>query len=104
MIMKSTTVGSNKPKMNGGVSSNRKKEVSSGSPQKPFQGSPRKTKGPLKPGQKPIKCYHCYGWGHGWQEHLTLENLNWREHVTAAVLSSATGPGSTPIQISNQNP
>ena len=51
--MKSATVGCNKPKMAGGVSSPRKKEVSGGSPQKPFQGSPRKTKGPLKPGQKP---------------------------------------------------
>ena len=78
--MKSATEGSSKPKMTGGVSSPRKKEVSSGSPQKSFQGSPRKTKGPLKPGQKPIKCYHCDGGGHGWQECPTLENLiggNW---------------------------
>ena len=41
MIMKSATVESNKPKMNGGLSSPRKKEVSGGSPLKPFQGSPR---------------------------------------------------------------
>ena len=54
MIMKSAMVGNNKPKMNGAVSFPRKKEVSGGSPQKLFQGSPRKTKGPLKPGQKPI--------------------------------------------------
>ena len=65
MIMKSTTIGSSKPKVTG-VSSPRKKEVSSGSPQKPLQRSPRKTKGPMKPGKKPIKCYHCDGWGHGW--------------------------------------
>ena len=74
MIMESATVGSSKPKVTGGVSSPRKKEVSGGSPWKPFQASPRKTKGPLKPGQKPIKCYHCDAWGHGWQECPTLEN------------------------------
>ena len=64
-IMKGATAGSSKPKETEGVSSPRKKEVSGGSPQKPFQGSPRKTKGPLKPWQKPIKCYQCDGWGHG---------------------------------------
>ena len=36
MIMKSATVGRNKPKMNGGVSSPRKKEMSGGPPWKPF--------------------------------------------------------------------
>ena len=65
-IMKSATVESGKPKVTGGISSPQKKEVSGSSPQKPFQGSPRKIKGPLKPGQKPIKCYHCDGWGHYW--------------------------------------
>ena len=56
-IMKSATVGSGKPKVTGRVSSPRKKEVSGGSPQKLFQGSPRKIKGSLKQGQKPISCY-----------------------------------------------
>ena len=59
--MKSATIGGNKPKMNRGISSSRKKEVSGSFPQKPFQESPRKAKGPLKPGQKPIKCYCCDG-------------------------------------------
>ena len=54
-IMKSAKVGDNKPKVMGGVSSPRKKEVSGTSPQKLFQGSPRKIKGSLKPGQKPIE-------------------------------------------------
>ena len=102
-IMKSATVGNNKPKIGEGVPSPRKKEVSGNSPQKPFQGSSRKSKGPLKAGQKPIKCYHCDGWGHGWQEYLTPENLNWRKLVIAAVPSSSTSPGSTLIQSSNQN-
>ena len=56
-IMKSATVGNVKPKVTEGISSPRKKEVLGTSPQSVFQGSPRKGKGPLKPGQKPIKCY-----------------------------------------------
>ena len=74
-IMKSVTVGGNKPKVMGGVSSPRKKEVSGASPWKLFQGSPRKMKGPLKPGQKPIKCYKSDGWGHGWRECPTSGKL-----------------------------
>ena len=57
--MKSAMVGSVKPKVMEGVSSPRKKEVFGISPQKVFQGSSRKGKGPLKPEQKPIKCYRC---------------------------------------------
>ena len=64
-IMKSVTIGGNKPKVMWGVSSPRKKEVSGASPQKLFQGSPRMMKGPLKPGQKPITCCRCDGWGMG---------------------------------------
>ena len=102
MIMKSATVGNNKPKMGGGVSP-RKKEVPGKSPRKPLQGSPRKTKAPLKPGQKSVQLYHCDGWGHGWQECPTPENLNMRELVRTAVPSSPTNPGSTPTQTPNQN-
>ena len=53
-IMKSAAVGSLKPKVTEGVSSSRKKELL-GNSQIGFQGSSRKGKGPLKPGQKPIK-------------------------------------------------
>ena len=101
--MKSATVGGNKPKMTG-VSSPRKKEVSHASPWKLFQGSPRKMKGPLKPGQKPIKCYRCDDWSHGWRECPTPENLNWKELVGDVVSSTPGSPGSTPIQTPNQNP
>ena len=44
MIMKSATVGNVKPKSVEGVSSPRKKEVLGNSPQKGFQGSPKKGK------------------------------------------------------------
>ena len=56
-IMKSVTVGSMKPKGREGVSSPQKKEFFGNSPQKGLQGSPRKGKISLKPGQKPIQCY-----------------------------------------------
>ena len=50
-IMKSATVGKVKPKVTERVSSPMKKDMLGNSPQKGFQGSPRKGKGPLKPGQ-----------------------------------------------------
>ena len=88
----------------GGVFSPRKKEVSGASPQKLFQILPRKNKGLLKPGHKPIKCYRHDGWAHGWRECPTPENLHWRELVGAVVPSTPGSPGSTPIQTPNQNP
>ena len=88
MIMKGATVGNVKPKMGNGAPSLRKKEVSGNSPWKPPQGSPRSSKelgisaaGPFRLGQKPMKCYQFDGWGHGWWECLTQENLNWRELI-----------------------
>ena len=67
-IMKRTMMGNVKSKEGEGISSPRKKEMFRNSPKKAFQGSPRKGKGVPKPGQKPIKCYRCDGWGHGWKE------------------------------------
>ena len=57
MIMMSATVGSMETKGREGVSSPWKKELFGNSPQKGLQGSPRKGKISLKPGQKPIQCY-----------------------------------------------
>ena len=68
MIMKSATVAGVKSKVKEGVSSPRKKEMFGNSSQKGVQGSPRKGKASLRPGQKPIKCFRCDGWGHGWRE------------------------------------
>ena len=93
-IMKSAMMGNVTPKEGDGVSSLKKKEMFRNSPKKVFQGSPRKGKGVPKPGQKPIKCYRCDGWGHGWNECPTLENLNWRELVGAVVPSTPGSSGS----------
>ena len=47
--------------------------------------SPAKGKGPgttaaepFKMGQKPIQCYNCRGWGHGWRNCSTTGNVDWR--------------------------
>ena len=96
MIMKSTTVGNVKLKEEERVSSPKKKKVFQNSPKKTFQGSPWKGKGISKPGQRPIKCYRCDGWGHGWKECPTPENLNWRELVGAVVSSNPEGTGPIP--------
>ena len=42
----------------------------------------------MKPGQKPIQWYRCDGWGHGWKECLTPENLRWKELVGAVASSN----------------
>ena len=99
-IMKSATMESVKLKEVEGVSSPKKKEVFQNSPKKVFQGSPQKGKGISKPEQKPIKCSRCDGWGHGWNECPTLENLNWRELVGDVVPSNMEGSGSIPTPTS----
>ena len=99
--MKSATIGSVKSKGREGVSSPRKNELFGNSLQKGIQRSPKKGKVPLRLGQKPLQCFQCEGWGHGWQECPTLENLNWRELVGAVVPSSPGSPGSTPTQTLN---
>ena len=93
-IMKSVTMGGVQLKEGDGVSSQKKKEVFQNSPKKVFQGSPRKGKGVPKPGQKPIKCYRCDGWGHGWKECPTLKNLNCKELGGAVVPSNPLSSGS----------
>ena len=101
-IMKITTVGNVKMEGREGILSLKKKEAFRGSLKKTFQGSPQKGKGVLKPGQKPIKCYRCDGWGHGWKECPTPANLKWRELVGAV---ASLNPKSTGLaQISNPGP
>ena len=103
MIMKSATIGTAKTKGTEGIFSPRKKELLGSSPQKRTQGSPKKGKISLRPGQKPLQCFRCEGWGHGWHECLTLENFNWRELVEAGVLSMPGSPSSAPTQTQSQN-
>ena len=94
-IMKSAMMGNVRPKEGEGISSPKKNEMFQNSPKKAFQGSPKKGKGVPKPRQKPIRCYRCDGWGHGWKECPTLENLNWRELLGAVVPLTPGSSGST---------
>ena len=103
MIMKSAPIRTGKTKGREGISSPRKKELLRSLPQKKMQGSPKKGKISLRPGQKPLQCFRCEGWGHGWHECLTLENFNWRELMGAGVLSMPGNPGSAPTQTQSQS-
>ena len=101
--MKSATIGTVKAKGREGIPSPGKEELMGSSPQKRMQGSPKKGKISLRPGQKPLQCFRCEGWGHGWHEFLTLENFNWRDLMGAGVLSTPESPGSAPMQTQSQN-
>ena len=101
--MKSLTIGTVKAKGREGIPSPRKKELLGSSPQKRMQGSPKKGKISLGPSQKPLQCFRCEGWGHGWEGCLTPENFNWRELIGAGILLMPGNPGSTPIQTQSQN-
>ena len=103
IIMKSATIGTVKAKGREGIPSPRKKELLGSSPQKRMQGSPKKEKISLRPGQKPLQCFRCEGKGHEWHECLTLENFNWRELMGAGILLMPGSPGSTPTQTKGQN-
>ena len=96
-------IGTGKTKGREGISSPRKKVLLGSSPQKRMQGSPKKGKISLRPGQKPLQCFRCEGWGHGWHECLTPENFNWKELMGAGVLSMPGNPGSPPTQMQSQN-
>ena len=102
-IMKSTTIGAVKSKGKEGIPSPRKKELLGISLQKRMQGSPKKGKISLRPGQKPLQCFWCEGWGHGGCESPTLENFNWRELMGAGVLLMPESPGSAPTQTQGQS-
>ena len=101
--MKSATVGTGKTKGREGISSPMRKELLGSSPQKRMQGSPKKGKISLRPGQKPLQCFRCEGWGHGWCECPTPENFSWRELMGAGVLLMPGNPGSAPTQTQSQS-
>ena len=103
MIMKSAMIGTGKTKGKEGISSPKKKGLLGNSPQKRMQGSPNKGKISLRPGQKPLQCFRCEGWDHGWHECPTRENFNWTELMGVGVLSMPEHPGSAPTQTQSQN-
>ena len=70
--------GSLKPKPGNFHKSQRKDGViSTNSPLK-GKGPITSAAGPFKEGQKPMQCYNCGGWGHGWRNCPTVGNMDWR--------------------------
>ena len=70
--MKSTTAKQDKDKRKTPKSSPRKED-----PRRSSQGPQTSSAGPFKPGQKPMQCHKCQGWGHGWRECATKGNVDW---------------------------
>ena len=54
--------------------------------------------GPFKPGQKPIQCYNCGGWGHGWRNCPTMGNMDWRSLSRAKPPRTGSVLGPSPPQ------
>ena len=46
-------------------------------PRKATQGPHTSSAGPFRPDQKPMQCFKCEGWGHGWRECVTKGNVDW---------------------------
>ena len=54
--------------------------------------------GPFKEGQKPIQCYNCGGWGHGWRNCPTTGNVDWRSlnRAKPPLIGNVPAPNQTP--------
>ena len=46
-------------------------------PRKATKGPHTSSAGPFRPDQKPMQCFKCEGWGHGWRECVTKGNVDW---------------------------
>ena len=55
------------------ANSPRKKE----DPRRNLKGPTTTSAGPFKPEDSNFQCHKCGGWGHGWKECATKENVDW---------------------------
>ena len=46
-------------------------------PRTKTKGPATTSAGPFRLDQKPMQCYKCEGWGHGWRECATKGNVDW---------------------------
>ena len=69
--VKSATAKKEKEKKKTGKISPRKED-----PRKYTKGCATTSTGPFKLDQKPMQCYKCKGWGHGWRECATKGNVD----------------------------
>ena len=91
-ILKSSTLAIGKPegkekKDQGKTMQKGGKRKSKSTPTTPIKGKGlgTPTMCPSKGNGKPIQCYNCGGWGHGWTECPSKGNFNWRELSGAQV-------------------
>ena len=70
--------------------------------------SPRKGKGPaasaagpFKPGQRPLQCYKCGGWGHTYKECPSQGGIDWRGLMGGASSREGEGPRDPQTKLSN---
>ena len=71
--------------------------------------SPRKGKGPaasaagpFKPGQMPLQCYKCGGWGHTYKECALQGGINWRGlNGVCATSREGEGPRDPQTKLNN---
>ena len=66
-----------KPKSASGPCSPVKKSSERGGVPK-MKGPEITSHGPFRQGKKPLQCYRCGGWGHGWRECPSPGNIDWR--------------------------
>ena len=43
-----------------------------------YRGPEVTSQGPFRGGRRPIQCYKCGGWGHGWKDCPSPGNVDWR--------------------------
>ena len=90
-ILKSSNFGTSKPKEKEKWVKEKQQGKSKSTPNTLLKGKGLGTPatGPSKGIWKPLQCYNCGGWGHGWRECPSKGNYNWRE------LSGAQEPPET---------
>ena len=81
--IKSSTYQGAKPKRPNDRNSNNNAKTQGqpkNKPPSPYKGKgPAATAaGPFRPGQRPLQCYQCGGWGHTWRQCATPGGLDWR--------------------------
>ena len=79
VTVKSTNIkGRNKNSQERSPTNSPKKEcVHINEVKKQLKGPGVSSAGPFKEKQRPIQCYKCEGWGHGWRECPTKGNVDW---------------------------
>ena len=57
-----------------------------------IKGPQTSSAGPFAITERPIQCFKCGGWGHGWRSCPSQGNINWRELSRASLPPKDEGP------------